>query len=396
MRNVLVAVMFGVCTMSQGMPMRPQSIPGDRLIKNLEAALAKHPNDPRVLYLLGRAHYAMFASSYEGGSGEVEIYPGQNGLPSFPYIFGYVRPWDGTTSPKPTASNLAHIRAAVKCLSSSLQRAKDSNGLENLTLACVFESAAPIAEKVGLAAPFAAVKSRASYLAQAAENYLRAFDLAYKVEQSQKEVPIFGLATLISYESARSYLRVSKSGVRRAEIAQALAKFDRLPRSGIVTPLIFDLDTARSLTELLDSSKTVRFDLDGTGLPQRYPWVRGSTAILVWDPEGSGHVASGRRLFGNATWWMLWSSAYEALAALDDDADGWLRGIELKGLAIWRDRNQNGVSESGEVVPIQATAIAAIRTTFSHRIGLSYAQTVGIVLSDGRTLPTYDWVTKAK
>lgn len=394
MRRLSLALL-ALPTLLSAMPMRPTSIPGDRLIKNLVAMLAKKPKDGRLLYLIGRAHYAMFARSYEADwpkSGEVEIYPGQDGVPSFPYIFGYTSPWDGSSAPKPTSVNLAHIRAAVSNLNASIANTKAPSGLEHLTLACVYESAAPIADKVVLAS----AKTKAAFLQLASSNYLKSFDLAYKSDQGEREVPIFGLRTLISYEAARSYLRTAPSGGRRGEVAIALRKFDALPKSGIVTPLIFSLSGSKSLSELLDPKSEVKFDLEGTGLPGRYGWVRPDTAILVWDPEGEGKIDSGRRLFGNATWWMLWSNAYEAMAALDDDGDGWLRGSELKGLGVWTDRNQNGRSEPGEVVAIGRTEIVALRTKSTGSIGLSLWTDGGIELRDGTRLPTYDWVTKAR
>ena len=103
-----------------------------------------------------------------------------------------------------------------------------------------------------------------------------------------------------------------------ASIDSFVVAMDKLP-PGPVTPLVFSLERRVSLPALL-SDRTVRFDLNGSGLPQRYGWVRPDTAILVWDPDGTGRVTSGRQLFGSVTWWMFWNDAYQALAALDDDA----------------------------------------------------------------------------
>lgn len=88
---------------------------------------------------------------------------------------------------------------------------------------------------------------------------------------------------------------------------------------------------------------------------------------------------------------MLFNDAYEALAALDDNHDGWLTGKELSGLALWQDRNQNGVSDPGEVVPIEATPVVGIATYATGKTGLSPLNTQGLRLRDGRELPTYDW-----
>ena len=91
----------------------------------------------------------------------------------------------------------------------------------------------------------------------------------------------------------------------------------------------------------------------------------------------------------------FWSDGYRALDALDDTRDGELRGDELRGLAVWFDRNQNGVSDAGEVVPIEQTGIAAISARSTGMAGASPANELGLAMKDGRVLPTYDWTTEA-
>ena len=162
-----------------------------------------------------------------------------------------------------------------------------------------------------------------------------------------------------------------------------------------MTPLVLDLSGAKPLAELLDNTLNVKFDLDGSGRSQAYTWVKPTTGFLVWDPLKEGRITSGRQLFGNATWWMLWPNAFAALDALDDNHDGWLTGRELKGLAIWFDRNSNGKCDPGEVVPIEQTPITALRTSYDSKSGTSLVSTLGLRLRDGRTLPTYDWVVSS-
>ena len=121
------------------------------------------------------------------------------------------------------------------------------------------------------------------------------------------------------------------------------------------------------------------------------PWLQPSTALLVWDPQGTGKITSGTQLFGSATWWMLFPDAYAALDALDDSRDGWLTGRELNGLALWFDRNQNGISDPGEVVALSNSPIVGIATKATGKTALSLMNPAGLRLRDGRTLPTYDW-----
>ena len=162
-----------------------------------------------------------------------------------------------------------------------------------------------------------------------------------------------------------------------------------------ITPIVFRIegDTPTSLNELIADNRTVRFDLDADGTAERRPWVNPDTAILVWDPDNTGKITSGEQLFGNMTFRMLFSDGYRALDSLDDNRDGQLAGKELKGLALWHDRNSNGVSEAGEVTPITDTPIQAIATGQTSKVnGLHPMNNVGLTLDDGTTRPTWDWI----
>ena len=127
--------------------------------------------------------------------------------------------------------------------------------------------------------------------------------------------------------------------------------------------------------------------MDGDGLTSRWPWVKPSTGILVWDPKRNGRIADGRQLFGSVTWWIFWNNGFEPMALLDDNHDDWLTGSELKNLGVWQDRNGNGVSDAGEVKPLAAHGIARLATQPQQDL----THPTGLELKDGRRLPIYDW-----
>jgi hypothetical protein len=143
-----------------------------------------------------------------------------------------------------------------------------------------------------------------------------------------------------------------------------------------------------------DRRASIAFDADGSAIKgRRWSWIKPSAAWLVFDKQGSGKVDSGLQMFGNVTFWMFWSHGYEALAALDDNGDGQLRGKELSGLCLWRDANQNGASESGEVRPLAVHGIVAI--SCAYQIDLSHPDRIefsprGVTFSNGTTRPTFD------
>jgi len=70
-----------------------------------------------------------------------------------------------------------------------------------------------------------------------------------------------------------------------------------------------------------------------------------------------------------------------------------LTGGELTGIRVWFDRYGNGESGQGEVVSLKELQIVSISTKASGDDCGFPMSVSGIVLSDGRTMPTYDWLT---
>jgi len=231
----------------------------------------------------------------------------------------------------------------------------------------------------------------------AIEHYERAFALAF--DRDKQHGPILNdlVPELASYEAAGSYIRlVEARGVRNeveekrlAEIKAGLATLEAIPTW--MTPILVPDESDATLSTLFDGV-SASFDLAGIRAKQNWPWPRASASFLVWDPECSGAITSGRQLFGSATWWVFFEDGYAALDALDDNDDGWLSGGELEGLSLWRDGNRNGVSDSGEVETLSARGVTALATHADGIDGLSLTCSNGAVLADGRTLPTFDWV----
>ncbi len=229
---------------------------------------------------------------------------------------------------------------------------------------------------------------------QALAAYRRAYELALEKDRKQR-FPSPAANSLISRDAAESIRRIferrTMSDDDRAELARMKEQTKDLPGGFVITPLIFSMEAARPLEDLLDPSSRVRFDLAGAGRPAEWPWLRPETALLVWDPAGTGRITSGRQLFGSVTWWIFWENGYEPLALLDDDGDGWIAGRELEGLAVWRDRNGDGRSDRGEVIPAAKAGIARLAARPAGRHGAIPWNPRGLATTDGRLLPTYDW-----
>jgi len=86
---------------------------------------------------------------------------------------------------------------------------------------------------------------------------------------------------------------------------------------------------------------------------------------LVLERNGNGLIDCGRELFGDATIQSDGTRAadgFAALADLDSHADGKLSSLDAQfaNLRVWRDLNQDGISQSGELFTLNALGIAAI------------------------------------
>ena len=142
---------------------------------------------------------------------------------------------------------------------------------------------------------------------------------------------------------------------------------------------------------VVDRLARVRFDADGSG-PREWTWITPEAGWLVYDADDRGTITSALQLFGGVTFWLFWSNGYEPMRALDDDANGELSGAELQHLAIWHDRNRDGVSDRGEVQSLAAHGIVALSCDYVAGDGARFAAVSprGVRFSDGRTRPTYD------
>ncbi|MGH6952260.1 MAG: hypothetical protein ACREH4_15465, partial [Vitreimonas sp.] len=142
---------------------------------------------------------------------------------------------------------------------------------------------------------------------------------------------------------------------------------------------------------LVDLASPVGWNFSGQRVAPPRGWLRDNAAWLVWDPNRRAQITSGFDMIGERAWGVFWRDGFEALRALDDNRDGEVSGAELGGLALWRDTNGDGVSQSSEVLPLADYGVAALAVRGAPtRPGLITAP-AGVRFEDGRTRPLYDW-----
>lgn len=145
----------------------------------------------------------------------------------------------------------------------------------------------------------------------------------------------------------------------------------------IFDPLVLDLDgDGIELTPLEGS--TVHFDYNRDGFSERTGWVSPDDGILVRDINQNGAADGIGELFGSST-----QDGFAVLETMDSNGDGKIDQTDenFAQLLIWRDLNQNGLSDDGELQNLQAAGITSIsltrtdvsETNQGHTIGFSAA-----------------------
>ncbi len=347
-----------------------EAVPVQRLMANVKAHFATYENRAEAHYLLGRLESLAFS----GEADSVSVFGNQDNqqLPRVTF-WSWVQENSDASASRPVFSPQTrelffsgsdHYRRAIELNSNNALYHFSMGWMEDQSQRFISQVGSPPATLTG-DGKHTTWRMLAIHEYQEATRLspvpTRGLDPGPVLAEQSREALIFLLREEVlerigmGKQSDMPFIADAQRQI--ADIQNALDRIEKLPRS--VTPLIFSTHPNARLADLLSPS-LVSFDLGGFGENRRWPWLQPDTAILVWDPKSEGHIRSGRQLFGSVTWWMFWQDGFEPLAALDDNGDGWLKGRELDGIGVWQDRNGNGVSDPGEVIPAAQFGILAI------------------------------------
>ncbi|MFA7403805.1 MAG: YqiA/YcfP family alpha/beta fold hydrolase, partial [Pelobacteraceae bacterium] len=131
-------------------------------------------------------------------------------------------------------------------------------------------------------------------------------------------------------------------------------------------PLALDLDGDG--VETVATSAGVAFDHNADGIATNTGWIKADDGLLVRDINGNGTIDTGRELFGDNTKLSSGNNAangFAALADLDSNTDGKIDvgDAAFTELKIWRDLNQDGVSQTNELSTLADLGIQSLDTT---------------------------------
>ncbi|MGB4812000.1 MAG: hypothetical protein WBP13_05915 [Methylophilaceae bacterium] len=135
-------------------------------------------------------------------------------------------------------------------------------------------------------------------------------------------------------------------------------------------PLTLDLNGDSLSTIGVSTTNPILFDHNADGIKTGTGWVSADDAFLVRDMNGNGTIDSGRELFGDATLksnGQLATNGFDALADLDSvsnggNGDGIVNASDSHyvDLRLWRDLNQDGVSQRAELFTLASQNIIGI------------------------------------
>ncbi|TVS44595.1 peptidoglycan DD-metalloendopeptidase family protein, partial [Xylella fastidiosa] len=132
-------------------------------------------------------------------------------------------------------------------------------------------------------------------------------------------------------------------------------------------PLALDLDGDGIETTGSDG-RVILFDHDADGVKTGTGWLKPDDGWLVLDRNGNGTIDSGRELFGTDTVkrnGQLATDGFDALRDVDSNQDGKIDAADrvFANLRIWRDLNQDGISQANELSTLDANHIVSIGVT---------------------------------
>jgi len=380
-----------------------RQVPIDRVFKNLQLRLEKNTNDFNVTYYLARLHSMAYATNLaevsvrKDNNNPVFAYPGDDsGVPhsvvpaasaerrnlGFEHLTNAIALYERAIFLLKKSTNVAERRWMVLPVQLGWAWCLDQAARTNDAIA-MYRKTLKIAWKIEVTGDFDFKQWVADAWGdvKAGQNPIRTHNRG-------------GIGPGGSYsEEVIGYLLRLLDPVKDAEEIAQLNKDKKILNSTgrIVTPILIPLETNADFKELVDESKGIAFDLDGSGFKRKWAWLTPKAGWLVFDPERTGCVESALQLFGNVTFWIFWPNGYEALSALDDNGDGMLSGAELRGLAIWNDRNCDGVSDPGEVKPIEELGIEAISCHSQVDANGMHWNPAGVIMTNGTMRPSYDW-----
>lgn len=368
-----INLIFPLATQAKFAVPQIRYVPISRLLKNLEI----HRSDvvgtmdrAMIDFQIGRLHSMAYALGTEDGPCDARVTPGTKyELPDFGLTPDHVQFDIDKVKSKPTSPQAKqHLQQAIAHMQAAL-KTDPKLTVARLGLGWCYEQSG---DKVN-----------------ALKNYRIAFSEAYEQEKFSKG-GMYNWSIGLETAGYLEKLLDSKKDAKELKILkEKKAELEQVPR--MVTPIAIPLKLKLSAQAML-ISKQVKFDLDGFGKKLYSKWLSPDAAWLVFNSDKSNKIDSGIKLVGQSSFWIFWQNGYDVLRSLDDNHDGRLSGDELSTIALWNDRNANGISEKGEIESLNQHGITALSCEHEKNdAGIEWNH-AGVLFNDGRSAPSFDLV----
>ena len=156
------------------------------------------------------------------------------------------------------------------------------------------------------------------------------------------------------------------------------------------TPLVLDLNGDGVQTLSIDEG--VKFDLLNTGVKVQTGWVSGEDALLAIDNDGDGQISDRSELFGGNI-----GEGFAKLASFDSNEDGFVNALdaEFGELKVWQDKNENALTDEGELVSLESAGVASLDTNYTNVFeiddrGNIHGEHSSATLANGRQIDLVD------
>jgi hypothetical protein len=160
----------------------------------------------------------------------------------------------------------------------------------------------------------------------------------------------------------------TQGGVDGDDGSDMISSIERLAfRNGetvnVVSPIILDLDGG-GVTTFSAEDSNARYDLDGDGLADDSSWFASGEGMLFLDRDRNGTVSNAGE-FSFIDDVAGARSDLEGLRGFDSNSDDMLSSTDARfaDFRIWRDRDSDGVAESGEILTLAAANVRSLNLT---------------------------------
>ena len=164
-----------------------------------------------------------------------------------------------------------------------------------------------------------------------------------------------------------------------------------------VDPIIIDLNKNGITSTKLNN--TIYFDHDNNNFKEASSWIDKGDTFLALDKNSNGLIDNGNELFGNHTISNTRfkytnnkaTNGYEALKAYDLNGDNVIDSKDeiYDKLLLWKDSNQNAITDKGELIKLKDSGIVSIdlnyKNTNTDEKGNTIKQSSTITFEDGFT-----------